>query len=114
MRFECNPSTHCMLTYLFCPLSKPVNPEAKQGEKDIVTNPEAKQAQRPKLVWAMPCKQGEKDIVINPEAKQAQRPKLVWAMPCKRGEKDIVTNPEAKVMPCGCKSRTIFLIAQAD
>ena len=74
MRFECNPSTHCMLTYLFCPLSKPVNPEAKQ----------------------------------------AQRPKLVWAMPCKQGERDFVTNPEAKVMPCGCKSRTIFLIAQAD
>ena len=32
MIFKCYLSTHCMLTYLFCPLSKPVNPEQREGE----------------------------------------------------------------------------------
>ena len=30
MIFKCYLSTHCMLTYLFCPLSKPVNPDVSE------------------------------------------------------------------------------------
>ena len=33
MIFKCYLSTHCMLTYLFCPLSKPVNPEMSETKE---------------------------------------------------------------------------------